>query len=85
MGPEKPYKTTLTCNTAKNQWSSRPGLIGPHDWASNLALIAPGIGPSLFKTILDQTTPNDLRNSLKNVSRTQQNCLNLDFSQRAHL
>ena len=51
-GPRKPYKTTLACSTAKNKWSSRIGLVGPCDWASNWALTALRIGPSLFETFL---------------------------------
>ena len=51
-GPRKPYKTTLSCSTAKNLWSSGPGLEGPCEWTSNLALAAVAMGQIVFQTIL---------------------------------
>ena len=50
--PQKPYKIILTCSTIKNQWSSRPGLNGPRDWASKWASITVRTVVAFLETIL---------------------------------
>ena len=43
-GFRKPYKTTLSCSMAKNQWSFGPGFDGARDWAFKWALAAAELG-----------------------------------------